>query len=102
MICRKPYGATLRSVAEQRQKQRISATKIKRLRISCLRLLLVDILLVHIPRHTKVCYFAGLSLTNQHISSSQVTMNDLVQGRKSTLRILIEPDLYCKCNCYMI
>ena len=49
---------------------------------ACLRLPLVDILLMHIPRHTKVCYFAILSLTNQHISSSQVTMDDLVKKEK--------------------
>ena len=37
---------------------------------------------MHVPRHTKICYFALLSLANQDVSGGQIAMNNLRMGTK--------------------
>jgi len=40
----------------------------------------VDIILLNIPRHPKICHFTFLSLTNKNISGRQVTMDYLKES----------------------
>ena len=42
-----------------------------------LRLSFIDILLLYISGHSKVCYFTGFSFSNQNITSSKIPVNDL-------------------------
>ena len=44
---------------------------------SYLRFLLINILHFNIPGHSKVCHFALFSFSNQNITSSKVSVNDL-------------------------
>ena len=37
----------------------------------------VDVFLMHIPCHSKICHLTFLSFTNQNISCGQVTMDNL-------------------------
>ena len=55
--------------------------------VSCLCFSFVNVVLLNISSHSKVCHFTGFSFTNQHISSCQVTVDDLKQ--KVTGEILI-------------
>ena len=40
-------------------------------------LFVVDIILLHIPRHPKICHLTLLSFTNKNVSGRQVTMDYL-------------------------
>ena len=42
-------------------------------------LLFVYILKMNVPGHSKVCYFANFSFSDQHITSSKITVNDLTK-----------------------
>ena len=37
----------------------------------------VNIILMHIPRHSKICHLTLLSFTNKNVSRRQVTMDNL-------------------------
>jgi len=40
----------------------------------------VDIILLNIPRHPKICHFTFLSFTDKNISGRQVTMDYLKES----------------------
>ena len=44
---------------------------------SCLCLSFVNVVLLNIPSHSRVCHFTSFSFTNQHITSCQVSVDNL-------------------------
>ena len=47
-----------------------------------LRLSLIDIFLLHISSHSEICYFTSFTFSDQHVTSCEVSVDDLTDGEK--------------------
>ena len=60
----------------------MSFDELKLISLYYLCLSLVDIFLLHISSHSEICYFTSFTFSDQHVTSREVSVDDLTDGER--------------------